>query len=77
MFYNKLNHITKTTYYANLLFKFKNDSKTTWQLLRTIIGKHNDKSCNPTHFRLNTDLINDPGQFSNTFCNFFTNVGPS
>ena len=75
--YNKLKHIAKTTYYANLLQKIKNDYKKTWQFLRTIIGIHNDKSCIPTHFKLNTDLINDPDQISNTFCIFVTNVGPS
>ena len=32
--YNKLKHTAKTTYYANLLTKFKNDSNRTWQLLR-------------------------------------------
>ena len=41
----KLKHTAKKTYNANLLYKFKNDSKKMWQLLRTVIGKHNDKSC--------------------------------
>ena len=75
--YKQLKHIAKTTYYANLLQKFKIDSKKTWQVLRTLIGKHNDKSCIPTHFKFNAGLINDPDQISNTFCNFFTNVRPS
>ena len=74
--YNKLKHTAKTTYYANLLNTIKNDSKKTWQLLKTVIGKHDDKSCNPTCFKHNTDLTHDPDQISNTFCNFFTNVGP-
>ena len=40
--YNKLKHTAKTTYYANLLNTFKNDSKKTWQLLGPVIGKHKD-----------------------------------
>ena len=49
--YNKLKHTAKTTYYANLINTFKNNSKKTWQLLRTVIGKHNDKCCIPTCFK--------------------------
>ena len=75
--YNKLKHTAKITYYANLLTTFKNDSKKTWQLLRTIIGKHNDKSCIPTCFKYNNHLTHDPDQIYNTFSNFFTNVGPN
>ena len=40
--YNKVKHTAKTTYYANLLKTFKNDSKKTWQLLGPVIGKHKD-----------------------------------
>ena len=40
-----------------------------------MIGKHNDKSSIPACFKHNTDLTHDPDQLSNTYCNFFTNVG--
>ena len=42
-----------------------------------MIGKHNDKSCIPSCVKYNNDLTNDPDQISNTFCNFFTDVGPN
>ncbi|KAK2160513.1 hypothetical protein NP493_1640g00003 [Ridgeia piscesae] len=49
--YNKLKQIAKTTYYANQLNTFKNDSKTTWNLLKNMIGKNNDKSGIPLPFQ--------------------------
>ena len=75
--YNKLKQTSKITYYANLFNTSKNDSKKTWQLLKTMIGKHNDKSCIPTCFKYNNGLSNDPDQISNTFCNFVTDIGPN
>ena len=56
---------------------FKNDSKQTWQLLRTVTGKHNDKSSIPVCFKYNNDLTHDPDQILNAYCNFFANVGPN
>ena len=72
-------HLKQVDYYQInfLLNTFKNDSKKMWQVLRTVIGKHTDKSCIPTCFKYNNDLTHDPDQISNTFCNFFTNVGPN
>ena len=51
--YNKVKQIAKTTYYANQLNTFKNDSKKTWNLLKNIIGKNNDKSGISLHFKHN------------------------
>ena len=42
-----------------------------------MIGKNNDKSGIPLHFKHNNAVIKDPYQISNAFCNFFTNVGPN
>ena len=65
--YNKLKHTANKTYYANLRNTFKNDAKKTWQLLRTVIGKHNGTSCIPTCFKYNNDLTHDPDKISNKF----------
>ena len=75
--YNKLKQIAKTTYYANQVNTFKNDSKQTWKLLKKLIGKNNDKSGIYLQFKHTNAVIKDPDQISNAFCNFFTNVGPN
>ena len=49
----------------------------TWNLLKNMIGKNNDKYGIPLHFKYNNAVIKDPYQISNAFCNFFTNVGPN
>ena len=49
----------------------------TLNLLKNMIGKNNDKSGIPLHFKHNNAIIKDPYQLSNAFCNFFTNVGPN
>ena len=40
-------------------------------LLKTMIGKNNDKSGIPLHFKINNDIITNPNQISNAFCNLF------
>ena len=40
-----------------------------------MIGKNNNKW--GIYFKHNNTIIKDPDQISNTFCNFFTNVGPN
>ena len=75
--YNKVKQIAKTTYYANQLNTFKNDSKKHGIYQKNMIGKSSDKSGISLHFKHNNAVIKDPYQISNAFCNFFTNVGPS
>jgi len=43
----------------------------TRNLLKTMIGKDNGKSAIPRHFKLNNDIITNPNQISNAFCNLF------
>jgi len=42
-----------------------------------MIGKNNDNSGIPLHFKHNNGIIKDPYEISNAFCNFFTNVDPN
>jgi len=42
---------------------------------KNMVVKNNDKSGISLYFKLNNVVIKYTGQISNTFCNFFTNVG--
>ena len=42
----------------------------TWNVLKTMIGKNNEKFDIPLHFKINNDLITNPSKISNAFCNF-------
>jgi hypothetical protein len=74
--YNKLKHFAKTTYYLQLFDEFKNNSKQTWKVLNNLIGKQNDKTFVPIKFKHNDELISNPQDIANHFCDYFTNVGP-
>ena len=41
-----------------LINTIRNDSKKTWTLFKSMIGKNKDKSGIPTHFKYNNDSIN-------------------
>jgi hypothetical protein len=74
--YNKLKHFAKTTYYLQLFDEFKNNSKQTWKVLNNLIGKQNDKTFVPIKLKHNDELISNPQDIANHFCDYFTNVGP-
>lgn len=75
--FNKLKSKAKKNYYGQLFEDFKNDSKRTWTLLRSMIGKANDKSFVPCAFKYNNVSVTDPKQIANHFCKFFADVGPN
>ena len=74
--YNKLKKNAKTAHYSQLFSQFKNDSKETWKLLRTILCKTNDKTVVSTTFKYNGKQITDPNSIANHFCDYFTDIGP-
>ena len=51
-------------------------TKKVWNLLKTMIGKNNDISGIPLHFKNNNDINTNSDQIANALCNYFTNVGP-
>jgi hypothetical protein len=73
--YNKLKHVAKTEYYSEIFYKFKNNSKETWKMLRTLISHKNDKSFIPITFKHNNETISDSDNIANLFCQYFSNVG--
>ena len=73
--FNSLKRKQKQTYYAELFQKYSNDIRNTWKLLRSIIGKSNDKSSISEKFKLNNDIISDSKIIANSFCKYFSNIG--
>ena len=75
--YNILRKSTKQNYYAKLLKDHENDIRKTWQTINSVIGKSNDKSTITTTFTINNEDTTDPNLISNTFADYFTNIGPT
>ena len=73
---NRLKATMKQEYYHNLFSKYKKDITKSWEVMRSIIKKTNDKSGISDTFRLNDVTLNDPSQIANEFCNYFTEIGP-
>ena len=66
----------KQNYYRDLFDKYKYDIRKTWGIIQTIINKNNDKSNIADSVRINNKEINNPADIANSFCDYFTNVGP-
>ncbi len=73
--YNKLKRQTKFLYYNDLLQKYRQDIRKTWQVINSLTGRSNDKSGIADKFKINNISVNDPKIISKEFCDFFTNVG--
>ena len=76
---NKLTSIlrlSKKTYYSKLLVEHRNNIAETWQILRTVIGKHLKHSSYPNHFIVEGSKVDNKTEIANVFNNFFTNIGP-
>ena len=75
--YNKVKRLAKKLYYAHILQTHKNNMKKTWGVINSLIGKQHDKSNIIQSFKINNTLQTDPDIISNSFCKYFTNVGPN
>jgi hypothetical protein len=73
--YNRLKRLAKLKYYDELLQMYKYNTRKTWGVINSLIGRTNDKSTISDTFKINNISVNDPEQVSNEFCNFFTNIG--
>ncbi|XP_065651287.1 uncharacterized protein LOC136079476 [Hydra vulgaris] len=68
----------KKKYYSNLLEKFKNNAKRTWQILNEITGNKKIKTCNlPKFIKNNDDFLYNPKDIANQINNFFVTIGPN
>ena len=69
--YNYLKRSAKQTYYNEIFIKYRNDIRNTWKTINSIIGKQNDKSNTAQRFKINGNLVSEPKQIANNFCDFF------
>ena len=73
--FNKLKKIAKQNYYHDLFNKYKTNARKTWEVMRSIINKNNDKSNISDTFKIGNCETQDPSYIANAFCEYFTNVG--
>ena len=75
---NKLTHIirlAKKAYNTDQLLKLKHDLTRTWKFLNNIIGRKRKINTFPDHFIHNGTTLTDPKDITNTFNDYFTNLG--
>ena len=69
---------SKKNYYAQLILKYQNNIKKTWQAIKEITGKTALKNDNlPRTIILNNQKIHDKKEIAHAFNHFFTNAGPN
>ena len=77
---NKLNHIirlAKYSYYDKKFLNAKNDLKETWKLIYEVINNRKRKPSSPSSFKSDSRVITDPLEIANSFCSYYTNIGPN
>ena len=76
--FNKLKRTAKKEYYLNLITEYKNDSKKLWGVINRVIGKTRNKLDLPEKIKDENNIIVSGNQaIADTFCKFFTSVGPN
>ena len=76
---NKLTHlikIAKKQYYEEKFEEVKNNHKATWRLINEVINKRKARPSFPSSFKSGNNILSDPSDIANSFCKYFTNVGP-
>ena len=60
-----------------MLYKYKTNSKRTWQVMNEITGKQKTKSnLLPQQIKVDKTIIQNPQGIAKEFNKFFTSVGP-
>ena len=72
--YNKLKKICKQNVHELTLYK--SDLTKTWNILKSEIGKTNDKSGIPETFKIGGNLTKDPKTIADNLCQYFAEIGP-
>ena len=67
----------KRKYYRELLNAYKHDMSKTWKLLKTVIGQHNKHNISTNSFMSGNTEIKNPHEICESFCEYFTNIGPT
>ncbi len=65
--------ICKKKYFDGLILKFSNKSKTTWNIVKTIVHKKSTPG-NPATMDINNNLDSNPLNTANAFNTYFTNI---
>lgn len=77
---NQLNYIknrSKTDYYTKTFASYKNNLKSTWKLIGTLINRKTKGQTLPTRLIRNNKTYTNQLEVANQFNDFFVNVGPS
>ena len=77
---NRLNHslrIAKSLYYTKRLESVKSNIKATWRILNEVMNKKRSQSKFPSLFKIDSTEISNPMEIADTFCNYFSNIGPN
>ena len=77
---NKLTSILRSTerdFYRNQLYAYRDDIKKTWNVLNTVLNKKCKKNPEVSTFIKEGKPITDNLEISNSFNDFFVNIGPS
>ena len=79
--YNKISIsnilLGKRKHYHSILEKYKYNIKNTWTNIKDLLQQSRVKRDFPNHFLINGEEITDANNIANTFCEYFTNIGPS
>ena len=74
--FEKLRKKAKTTYYSKLIYKYKTDSKRTWQVMKKMTGKQKTKlNLLPQQIKVDKTIIKNPRDIAKEFNKFFTSAG--
>ena len=71
----KIKRKAKILYYKTELEANKHNSKQMWKVLRSAIGKENNKINFPQSFNIENKPVSDKYETANAFNNLFANIG--
>jgi exonuclease III len=74
--YNKLLRAAKQQYWTDQFNLCRNNMKTTWKNINTLLNRNNEKSNFPEFFLHNDNHVTNPQNIANEFNNFYVNLGP-
>ena len=75
--YNRTKRKAKQNYYGRVLTDHQKDTRKTWNILNSIIGKVKHKTDIIQTMNINSVEVNDPKSIADGLCEYFTNIGPS
>ena len=73
--FNRIKRVCKQNYYASELYKYKYNIQKTWNILKTLIGKNNNKSGISDTFKIDNTITKNASKISNKFCEYFSDIG--